>query len=199
MKELRLSWIIVLILVSFYPLDLFAEHPMSERIRQRSTFRGAVLSDLRMKSMMFAFQLQNRPQLEQLLNDQQNPRSPSYHRWVTPAEFGKRFGVSPERYQSAVEWLQVQGFTVKAPLDSRLRIYFEGYARDVQRAFGVNMGWYEYQGKTYYSNDQPPGMPPELQNQGEGIYGLDNFPKEHPLYRVGLRDYLAPLDAQAGY
>ena len=30
--------------------------------------------------------------LAQLLEDQQNPASPQYHAWLTPEEFGDRFG-----------------------------------------------------------------------------------------------------------
>src|SRR5215472_10562382 len=32
--------------------------------------------------------------LAQLLDDQQNPASPLYHSWLTPEEFGDRFGLS---------------------------------------------------------------------------------------------------------
>src|ERR1700746_4110261 len=32
--------------------------------------------------------------LEPFLADQQNPSSPNYHRWLTPAEFGDRFGLT---------------------------------------------------------------------------------------------------------
>src|SRR5271157_5831687 len=33
---------------------------------------------------------------EKLLADQQNPASPDYHRWLTPAEVGERFGLSEQ-------------------------------------------------------------------------------------------------------
>ncbi len=32
--------------------------------------------------------------LEQLLEDQRNPSSPDYQRWLTPEEYGERFGVT---------------------------------------------------------------------------------------------------------
>jgi subtilase family serine protease len=32
--------------------------------------------------------------LKKLINDQHNPRSASFHHWLKPAEFGKRFGVA---------------------------------------------------------------------------------------------------------
>jgi hypothetical protein len=154
---------------------------------------------MQLKSMMFAFQLQNRQELKQFLADQQNPVSVNYHRWLTPQEFGSRFGVSQAQYQRAVEWLQSNGFSVKMQPGNRLRIYFEGAAQDVERSFGVNIGLYEYNGKTYYSNDLSPQIPGEFQNVAFGILGLDNFPKEHPVYQIGHSQFLAPYDAQVGY
>src|SRR5215471_17926403 len=32
--------------------------------------------------------------LDRLLADQQNPSSPRFHQWLTPEEFGERFGLS---------------------------------------------------------------------------------------------------------
>jgi len=125
------------------------------------------------------------PELEQLLRDQQDPNSVNFHGWLTPAEFGARFGVSQAEYQNAVEWLAQNGFTVRTQLDNRLRIYFDGAARDVERAFGVKMGWYEFQGKTYYSSDMSPQIPAAIQGKSHGIYGLDSFPKVHPMYQIG--------------
>ncbi len=152
-----------------------------------------------MKSMMFAFQLQNRSGLEQLLADQQDPKSPNYHRWLTPRDFGSRFGVTDQEYQNAVQWFQQHGFSVRMQPGNRLRIYFDGAAADVEKAFNIRMGTYEYQGKTYYSNDTDPEIPAELQGKARGIYGLDNFPKVHPMYKVGNGLALAPADAHLAY
>src|SRR2546423_879919 len=35
------------------------------------------------------------PGVESFLADQQSPSSPNYHRWLTPQQFGARFGASP--------------------------------------------------------------------------------------------------------
>ncbi len=152
-----------------------------------------------MKSMMFAFRLQNRSDLERLLSDQQDPKSPNYHHWLTPQEFGKRFGVSEQEYQGAVQWFQQHGFAVRTQPGNHLRIYFEGAVGDVERAFNVTIGMYEYGGKTYYSNDTDPVIPAGLQGKAHGVYGLDNFPKAHPMFRTGNGIALAPLDMHLAY
>src|SRR5579862_4395213 len=51
---------------------------------------GATPADLPMPRMILALQIDPEKQgtLEQLLSAQQDPESPQYHRWLTPAEFG---------------------------------------------------------------------------------------------------------------
>src|SRR6185436_16830057 len=56
---------------------------------------------------------------------QQDPRSPEFRRWLTPKEFGDRFGQSPELYAQAIEWLRGAGFDVK-PQPSRAFIVADG-------------------------------------------------------------------------
>jgi len=43
--------------------------------------------------------------LRKLIADQQNPRSPQYHHWLTPAEFGARFGASAATIAELSRWL----------------------------------------------------------------------------------------------
>lgn len=198
-RLLRPTILGVTVLFSLVPVSILGEQPIVQQYREQSVWRGRANPKLEMKSMMFAFQLQNPQDLERLLQEQQDPGSPNYHRWLTPEEFGNRFGVSQEEYQRAVQWLEQNGFSVKMPLGNRLRIYFDGVAEDAERAFGVNIELYEYKGKTYFANDLPPQIPAEFQEHGLGIYGLDNFPKEYPLFQRGNTVALAPTDAHVAY
>ena len=53
--------------------------------------------------------------LQQLLSDQQDRNSPRYHHWLTPAQYGSRFGVyrvPPMR--PCADWLRTTGLTVGA-------------------------------------------------------------------------------------
>src|SRR6266702_1787143 len=51
--------------------------------------------------------------LEQLLADQQDPSSPRYHQWLSPEQYGDRFGLSGGDTAQVVSWLRSQGLTVK--------------------------------------------------------------------------------------
>src|SRR5215467_1651350 len=42
------------------------------------------------------FKSRHQDQLTKLLAEQQNPKSPQYHKWLTPREYTKRFGVTQQ-------------------------------------------------------------------------------------------------------
>lgn len=64
--------------------------------------------------------------LEELLSQQQDPSSPNYHRWLTPGEFGDRFGATAEEIAIVSNWLGSHGFTVTNVAKSRRQIEFKG-------------------------------------------------------------------------
>src|SRR5580704_9319331 len=44
--------------------------------------------------------------LKQYLGDLQNPHSPSYRKWLTPEQFGQRYGISDTDLTTVTAWLQ---------------------------------------------------------------------------------------------
>ena len=46
------------------------------------------------------------PGLEIFLAEQQDPASPNYHRWLSPLQFGDRFGVSRDDLARLSQWLE---------------------------------------------------------------------------------------------
>ena len=71
--------------------------------------------------------------LKQYLRDVQNPKSASYRQWLTPAQFGERFGASVEDIKTIATWLTAQGFTVKPMAAGRNVIFFSGSVRSRAR------------------------------------------------------------------
>src|SRR5437762_704632 len=63
--------------------------------------RGLAPPDLPMQRMLLV--LKRSPEqetaLRKLIDDQQDKNSPSYHKWLTPDEFGRQFGPSDEDLQ----------------------------------------------------------------------------------------------------
>src|SRR5262245_38423384 len=51
--------------------------------------------------------------LRALLARQQDPASPDFHRWLTPSEFGRRFGARGRDLRRASRWLRRRGCRVR--------------------------------------------------------------------------------------
>ena len=73
--------------------------------------------------------------LDALLAAQQDSQSLLYHQWLTPAEFGARFGASDADLAQVTAWLAAQGFTVDEIAAGRRLIAFSGSAAQVATAF----------------------------------------------------------------
>jgi len=64
--------------------------------------------------------------LEQLLAEQQDPASPHYREWLTPRQFGERFGASQGDLDVLANWLQERGFRVNGVAEGRRTLEFSG-------------------------------------------------------------------------
>ena len=75
--------------------------------------------------------------LEQLLRDQTDSSSPSYHHWLTPAQFKTQFGPSRSDVLRLTAALQAAGFTVVGEKTQNLEV--EGPVSAVERAFATHL------------------------------------------------------------
>src|SRR5437868_5589483 len=67
------------------------------------------LADAAMPIAYATLLLKPAQELETFLAGQQNPSSPDFHRWLTPDQFGDRFGLSPNDLSKVTAWLRSQG------------------------------------------------------------------------------------------
>jgi subtilase family serine protease len=67
-------------------------------------------------------------ELDQLTAAQQDPASPKYHQWITPEEYGHRFGVAEGDSNRITEWLAAEGFQVEEIPAGRRLVIFGGSA-----------------------------------------------------------------------
>ena len=173
--------------------------------------RGRTDPGLPMERMILSLALRRgaaRP-LERLLANQQNPASPDYHRWLTPEQFGERFGRSAEDVQAAATWLRDHGFTVDEIAAGRGWIDFSGTAAQVEAAFGTEIHDYEVGGRLHHANATDPSLPRGLAAIANGIVSLNSFPRQphhrnrHPVSPEELtpeytsstgNHYVAPAD-----
>ena len=113
--------------------------------------------------------------LQALLAAQQDPSSPSYHQWLTPAQFGQQFGMSAADLAQVSAWLQQEGFTVTFAARSGNAISFSGSVASVERAFQTQIHNYTVNGETHFANSTQISIPAALGGLVNSVRGLDNF------------------------
>src|SRR5215467_10939910 len=123
--------------------------------------------------------------LQQLLTEQQDPKSPNYHAWLTPQQFGQQFGPVDSDLQALKSWLRSQGFSNLQVTNGRTLINFDGTTEKVRNAFHTNMHRLAVDGKEHFANMQEPQIPEALAPLVAGVAGLHNFHPEPLLKRFG--------------
>jgi len=136
--------------------------------------------------------------LEQLLVEQQDRSSPNYHRWLTPEQFGDRFGLSASDYAAAVSWIESQGLHVEDLASARNWVAFSGSATQVSNAFQTEIHRFLVNGETHFANATALRIPAALDGVINGVRGLNDFwkrpgPKPEFTTSSGLHQ-LAPGD-----
>jgi hypothetical protein len=117
-------------------------------------------------------------ELEQLLDDQQNPASPLYHSWLTPEEYGRRFGLNPDDFNKVVAWIESQGFEIDAAATSRTYVSFSGTVGQVRETFDTEVHWYNVDGRSHFANVRDASIPAELEPMVYTLKGLDDLPAQ---------------------
>jgi len=147
--------------------------------------QGPIEPTFQLNSLAFVIAPSARQQkaLDKLLAQQQDPQSPQYHKWLTPEQYGDRFGLSPNDLKKITDWLQSQGFTHVNVVRSSNIVKFSGTAAQVEATFRTQIHRYEVEGKFQFSNVTPPQIPAALSGIVMGMRGLNNYHMKSMLKR----------------
>ncbi len=148
--------------------------------------QGKAAGEMMLYRMVLAFKPGAAQQagLDALLGEQQNPLSPYYHQWLTPEQYGKRFGLDAGDLAAVTQWLQERGFTVEETLRSRTYVAFSGTASQVESVFGTQIHQFQVNGQLHYANISNPSLPTPLAGVVLAFHGLNNF---RPVPRAVMR------------
>jgi subtilase family serine protease len=113
--------------------------------------------------------------LNQLLVDQQNPGSPSYHRWLTPEQFRARFGPTAAQRDAAGRWLSGHGFVVSEASRGGLFVRFSGTVAQAESAFSMSIHRVSRGGGVRLIAATEPKLPAELAGFSGAIGGLEGY------------------------
>jgi subtilase family serine protease len=114
-------------------------------------------------------------ELETLLEQQRDPASPNYRKWLAPEQFAERFGASRGDIAKVAQWLESEGLTVERQSRGRNWIAFSGTAAAVGRALQTEFHRYVIHGHEHFANSTAPSVPAALDGIVTGFVGLNDF------------------------
>ena len=190
-----------------YSRPLLAQGPLKDRVlravdtSQMTVIRGNVHPSARPESdqgrvdpampmqvtMTFKMTPAQQADLDALLEAQQERGSPDYHRWLTPEQYGGRFGLSRGDINKVMGWLESAGFHVESVPASQNMITFKGTAQQVESALRTEMHRYAVGGEKHFANATEPSVPAALADVVLGFSGLNNFQLKPRMLRVSPR------------
>lgn len=128
--------------------------------------------------MQISLALHNPGAIENLIQAQQDPSSPQYHRWLAPGEFSARFGPTQAEMSSVAAWLMGRGFKVESASIAKRAIVFSGAAASAESAFKVKI--HTNASGALYANLGDPSVPASIAPMVGSIRGLSNILRSHP-------------------
>jgi pseudomonalisin len=139
--------------------------------------RGLLSDETRLERMVLLLQpdADQQKALDELTQAQQEPGSASFHQWLSPAEYGSRFGASAADLAKVTAWLQSRGFTVEPIPAGHRSILFSGSVAQVADTFHTEMHRYEVDGQMHIANSQDPQIPSALAPVIGGVLSLHDF------------------------
>jgi subtilase family serine protease len=133
-------------------------------------------------------------QLEQFIDNLHNPKSASFHKWISAAQFGATYGPAQSDIDAVTDWLESQGLTVNLVYSNDMFIDFSGTSGQIASAFHTEFHNYQVNNETYFANASDPQVPAALAGVVKGVLYLHNF-KPSALHQ---RIKQAHIDARSG-
>jgi kumamolisin len=112
--------------------------------------------------------------LAALLAQLYDPRSPSFHRFLSPSEFARRFAPLPAERVKLEAWLRGKGLVVRGGTDNGLELEVQGTVAAVQGAFGTRLNRYRAGRERFYANREEVQVPTAIAHVLLAVSGLEN-------------------------
>lgn len=204
MRDSTRSPLAVLALALFAPAVPAAPTLSAIPMGLPASLAGATLvgpvSTSTMLNMEMSLAPANRAGMEAAARAVSDPDSPDFHRFLSPADVGARFGASTTTVNAAVAYLKSKGMTVTMVADNRMAILFKGRVGDAESAFATKINRYRNIARTtpgpteFFSYATPPKVPSNFAASVVTVQGLDSA--NPPIPRTSA---LRPQDARKVY
>jgi subtilase family serine protease len=124
--------------------------------------------------------------LDAFVDQLHNKQSASFHKWLTPAQFGARFQPADSDVAAVKAWLVSKGFTVLDIVPSKTFISFTGTVGQLRAAFHVDIHHVAINGEKHMATINEPEVPTALASVVGGLHKLDDFSPKPTMTNVGL-------------
>ena len=162
-------------------------HPLANRANDRGPAPDSMALD-RLQLVLKRSDAQEST-LRKLISDLHTPGSASYHNWLTPDEFGRKFGPSDQDLATVEAWLESHGFNVTKVNPGRQTIEIAGNAAQFRDTFNAQIHKYVVNGETHYANASDPQIPAALAPVVAGFATLNNFHLRSYVRKLGEASY----------
>ncbi len=114
-------------------------------------------------------------EMDQYIMALSTPGTAEYHHWMTPEEFGHRFGAHDADIQAVTNWLRSQGFTVEKVPAGKSIVAFSGNAGQVRAAFGTELHRFRVGSAYRTAPVSDPTVPAALAAAVKGVAGMNKI------------------------
>ena len=158
----------------------FAGHETPAALLQDDLGRVDANREIHGIMILFSQTPEQEADLAALLKAQQDPASPAYHQWLTPAQYGDRFGLNPADLAPIRDFYESQGLSVEQTATARNWLLLGGRVGDINRAFRIELHDFRTADGTHYANAASPSVPTTLTGIIRSIQGLNDFRPRAP-------------------
>lgn len=178
-------------------------HPLVKRLAGTKSDLGAVDASFAADRLQLVLNRSAAQQqaLDSFLRDAHTPGTPSYHQWLTPEEFGARFGASDSDIAAITAWLEAHGFAVEKTHPGRMALEFSGTAGQVKEAFHMEIHRFNVRDaktgetQTQYASVSDPQVPAAFAALIQGLSPLHSFHAQPMVKVLGRTNYNAKTHA----
>jgi hypothetical protein len=131
----------------------------------------------------------NQAAQDKFLKDLQTKGSPSFHKFLTAAQWNARFAPTATDEAAVLKWAQQSGFRVTQRYTNRLIVDVDTDVATAQKALGVQINRYALKGVAHYANASAPKLPANVSSVVESVQGLDDINVLQPASSLGEPSY----------
>ena len=116
--------------------------------------------------------LRNKATLDAFVAGVGNPKSTSFRKFITPAQFAASYGQTPAAVAQVVSFLTAQGFTINQVHANNLLISIHGTNAQLAATFGTTIHNYSLNGDTFQDSATALKLPVQLAGIATGVSGV---------------------------